>query len=140
MDGRVLADVEPAEVFAERDDLAAYGLDEAVGEGAGAVGAQRVGHDVEVGEQLVHRLVGGTGGGRRRDTDRLGRTGEGLLGAGEETAVHAPQRPAIRLVGAERRRVAGPRREVAEAGVGVISRSDIDSARPSSLRQPRRNS
>ncbi len=60
-------------MLAERHDLAADRLDEAVGKGTRAVGSQRVGHDVEIGEQLVHRVVGRTWGRRRSNANRLGR-------------------------------------------------------------------
>ncbi len=102
MHGGVLPQVEAAQVPAERDDLTAHRLDEAVGEGTGAVHAQRVRNDREIVEQFLHRVVGGTGGGRRRDAQRLGAAGELLLGAGIEPPVHAAKCPPIWLVGPER--------------------------------------
>ena len=108
VDGGVLAHVEPAQVGAERDHGAPHRLDERGGERGRAVGAQRRLDDGEVGGERRQRR--GTPAAAPPAAAPSGRRQSGpstSTGQGVQPGVHPAQRPPVRLVGAERRVVAG---------------------------------
>ena len=111
VDGGVLPHVQPAQVEAEHLHRLAQPEQPVVGQRPGAVAAQRGVDDVEVGAQLVGRVVG-----RQLDVDvRPGDDpAEDLRRRRGQPRRDPVQRPAIGLVGAERGVVAGGLGEVVE--------------------------
>ena len=121
---RVLPQVQPAQMEAEDLDGLAQPAQPVVGQRAGAVAAQRRVDDVEVGAQLVRGVVAR----QLRVRRRAGHPAEHGRAVAHSRSDDPAERPPVGLVGAERRVVAGGLGQPVELGVGVTSRSDIDSS------------